>query len=82
MTNNTTLMTLGESDAVLGMAILFCMMLLVLGVKEKMFWLLAGPCWIIMGIAIFIDYGEAFMLMSVGLGLTLLFMGAYDAFKR
>ena len=64
------------------LALAFCSILLVLGIKMWMFWLLAGPCWIIMGIAIFIDYGEAFMLMSVGLGLTLLFMGAYDAFKR
>ena len=79
--NNTTTL-FGSNDPVLALALVFGIMLLMAGFKEKMLWLLAGPCWILMGIAIFNSYDPAFMLMSVGLGLTLLFMGAYDAFKR
>jgi len=81
MTNNTTLMTLGESDAALGMAILFCMMLLVLGMKEKMFWILAGPVWIICGLTIFITYGDVFLLASIGIGIVLFLEGVLGIAK-
>jgi hypothetical protein len=59
-------------------ALIFCIALLALGLRDKTFWLAAGPVWIFCGIAIFMDYGDAFMLMSVGLGLVLLIRGAYD----
>ena len=74
-------MTLGEADTLLALALIFGFMLMAIGFKEKVFWLLAGPCWILMGIAIFNAYDASFMYMSVGLGLTLLFMGAYDALR-
>ena len=79
MTDNSTLLTLGEADTTLALALIFGIMLLALGLKDKKFWIVGGPCWILMGITIFMPYGAAFMLMSVGLGLTLLFMGAYSA---
>jgi hypothetical protein len=78
MTDNSTLLTLGEADTTLALALIFGFVLLALGFKEKMFWLLAGPCWILFGITIFMAYDVAFMFMSVGLGLVLLFMGALN----
>lgn len=69
-----------ETISVLALIIglVFCIALLALGLRDKTFWLAAGPVWIFCGIAIFMDYGDAFMLMSVGLGLVLLIRGAYD----
>jgi hypothetical protein len=61
------------------LALIFGIMLLILGFKHKVFFALAGPCWILMGIAIFKQYDEAFMYMSVGLGMIVFAWGAYDA---
>lgn len=60
------------------LALSFCSLLLAAGFKERTIWLLAGPCWMLMGILVFLDYGDAFMMMSVGLGFFLFIKGAYD----
>lgn len=80
MTNNTTL-AFAEGDAALGLALIFCILLLMIGFKEKMFWLLAGPVWVICSISIFMPYHELFMIMGAGLGMSLILMGAYDVYK-
>jgi len=59
-------------------AIIFGFGTIWMGFKERMFWILSGFLWIFCGIAVFVDYGAAFMYMSIGLGLILLFEGAYD----
>lgn len=74
---NTTLV-FAEGDIVLSLALVFCMLLLMIGFKDKMFWLLAGPVWIISGVAIFMPYSQWFMVMSAGLGIVLLVRGAYE----
>lgn len=79
MADNSTLLTLGEADTTLALALIFGMLLLALGFKNKVFFALAGPCWILMGITIFMAYDVAFMYMSVGLGMILFVWGAYDA---
>jgi hypothetical protein len=73
--NNTTLLTLGESDTVLALALVFGFMLIAMGFKRSEFLILAGPVWIISGLTIFIDYGIVFLLVSVGLGIVLMFKG-------
>jgi hypothetical protein len=71
---NTTISWATE-DATLGLGLIFCILLLMIGFKEKTFWILAGPVWILCGMTIFLPYGEAFLVMSVGIGLVLLFEG-------
>jgi hypothetical protein len=73
--NNSTLLTLGESDTTLALALVFGFMLMGIGFKRSEFLILAGPVWIISGLIIFIDYGLVFMLVSVGLGIVLMFKG-------
>ena len=51
------------------------------GFKERMLLIMAGFVWMFCGIAIFIDYGDAFMFMSVGIGAALLIKGAYDVWN-
>jgi len=75
MTLNNTTTLFGSSDPTLALALIFCIMLLVLGMKEKTLWILAGPVWIISGLTIFIDYGDVFLLASIGIGLVLFFEG-------
>lgn len=83
--NFTITVDLNDADTVsvlaLILALAFCTILLMAGFKERTLWLLAGPCWMICGIAVFLDYGDAFMMMSVGLGLFLFIKGAYDVSK-
>lgn len=81
MVNNSTLLTLGEADTILALGLIFGFMLMAIGFKNKLFWLVAGPAWILFGITIFMAYDVSFMYMSIGLGLALLFMGAYDALR-
>lgn len=81
MTDNSTLMSLGEADTTLALAMIFCLILLVIGVRENMFWILAGPVWIVCGLTIFINYGIIFELSSIGLGMGLFIMGAYNALQ-
>jgi len=83
VTDNSTLLTLTDSDTTLALALIFGFLLIALGLKQKEFMLLAGPFWIFIGVAIFMPYFEspmnmAFMLMSTGIGLVLLVKGAYD----
>jgi hypothetical protein len=84
--NFTIEVDLNDADTVsvlaLILAIMFCFGFLVVGFKEKALWLLAGPTWIFCGMTIFMDYGDAFAILSMGLGLVLLFMGAYDVWKK
>lgn len=79
--NNETALTLSASDTTLALALLFCILLLGIGFKDKTFWLLAGPVWIVCGLAVFLDYDVVFMFVSVGIGLVLLLRGAYDVYK-
>jgi len=48
-----------------------------MGFKRSEFLVLAGPVWIIAGLTVFINYGPfpLFMLVSVGLGIALMFKG-------
>jgi hypothetical protein len=73
-------LTLSDEDTGLALALIFGFLLIFLGFKQREFMLLAGPCWILMGVAIFMPYGVAFMLMSVGVGLVLFIKGALDVF--
>ena len=75
--NNTTLLTLGDSDTTLALALVFGFMLIAMGFKRSEFLVLAGPVWIIAGLTVFINYGPfpLFMLVSVGLGMVLMFKG-------
>jgi len=57
------------------MALLFGFGLLIAGLKFRELWILAGPVWIICGLTIFIPYGVVFLLVSVGLGIVLMFKG-------
>jgi hypothetical protein len=82
MVNNSTLLTLGEADTTIALALIFGFMLLALGMRQKMFWVLAGPVWIISGLTIFISYGVVFLLSSVGLGMVLLIMGVMSVADR
>jgi hypothetical protein len=50
-------------------------MLMGIGFKQHEFLILAGPVWIISGLTIFISYGVVFLLISIGLGIVLLFKG-------
>jgi hypothetical protein len=77
--NNTTLLTLGQADTTLALALVFGFMLMAVGLKQKQFLILAGPVWIISGLTIFISYGTVFLLSSVGLGMVLFMLGVYDA---
>jgi hypothetical protein len=81
MTLNNTTTLFGSSDPTVALALVFGILLLVIGLKRNEFWILAGPVWIICGLTIFISYGVVFLLTSVGLGMVLLIMGAYDALK-
>lgn len=80
--NFTITVDLNDADTVsvlaLILALSFCTLLLAAGFKERSIWILAGPCWMLCGILVFLDYGDAFMMMSVGLGLFLMIKGAYD----
>lgn len=73
--NNTTLLTLGQSDTILALALIFGFMLMGIGFKRSEFLIIAGPVWIISGLTIFIDYGVVFMFVGIGLGLVLFFEG-------
>jgi hypothetical protein len=57
------------------MALLFGFGLLIAGLKFRELWILAGPVWIICGLTIFIPYGVVFLLVSIGLGIVLMFKG-------
>ena len=63
-------------------ALVFCFGLMLAGFKERIFFLLAGPVWIICGMVIFLPYHDLFMITAVGLGITLLFKGAYDVMHQ
>ena len=65
----------------LAIALCFCFGIMLAGFKERMLLILAGLVWMVCGIAIFIDYGDVFLYVSVGLGASLLFKGAYDVWK-
>ena len=65
----------------LAIALCFCFGIMLAGFKERMLLIMAGFVWMVCGIAIFIDYGDAFLYVSVGLGAALLFKGAYDVWK-
>ena len=65
----------------LAIALCFCFGIMLAGFKERMLLILAGLVWMVCGIAIFIDYGDAFLYISFGLGASLLFKGAYDVWK-
>ena len=65
----------------LAIALCFCFGIMLAGFKERMLLILAGLVWMVCGIAIFIDYGDAFLYISIGLGASLLFKGAYDVWK-
>lgn len=73
--NNTTLLTLGESDTTLALALVFGFMLIAMGFKRSEFFILAGPIWIVSGLTVFISYGFIFLMISVGLGIVLMFKG-------
>ena len=72
--NNTTTL-FGSSDPTIALALIFGIMLIAFGFKERSLWILAGPVWIISGMTIFISYGVVFLLVSVGLGIVLMFKG-------
>jgi len=57
------------------MSLLFGFGLLMAGFKYRELWILAGPIWIICGLTIFISYGVVFLLVSIGLGIVLMFKG-------
>ncbi len=80
--NFTITVDLNDADTVsvlaLILALSFCVILLMAGFKERTLWLLGGPCWMICGVLVFMDYGQAFMLMSLGLGMFLMIKGAFD----
>ena len=80
--NFTITVDLNDADTVsvlaLILALAFCIILLMAGFKERTLWLLAGPCWMVCGFLVFMDYGQAFMLMSLGLGMFLMLKGAFD----
>jgi len=59
----------------LTLAFTFGFGLMAAGFKRNEFFILAGPVWIICGLTIFITYGVVFLLVSVGLGLVLMFKG-------
>ena len=75
--NNTTVLTLADSDTTLALALVFGFMLIAMGFKRSEFLILAGPVWIISGITVFANYGTypLFLLMSVGLGIVLMYKG-------
>jgi len=73
--NNTTLLTLSDSDTTLALALVFGFMLMGMGFKRSEFFILAGPVWIASGLMIFISYGFIFLMVSVGLGIVLMFKG-------
>lgn len=75
---NETVVTWAAGDMALGLALIFCMLLLMMGFKDKTFWILAGPVWIISSVAIFMEYSQWFMVMGAGLGIVLLMRGAYE----
>ena len=78
-TNETnTTISWAASDVTLGLALTFCILFLMIGFKDKTFWLLAGPVWILCGISIFMPYGDAFMIMSVGVGMVLFMLGVLN----
>ena len=83
--NFTITVDLNDADTVSVLALIlglaFCTLLLMAGFKERTIWLLAGPCWVLCGLMVFMDYGDAFMMMSVGLGVFLFIKGAYDVSK-
>jgi hypothetical protein len=83
--NFTITVDLNDADTVSVLALIlglaFCIILLMAGFKERTLWLLAGPCWVLCGLMVFMDYGDAFMMMSVGLGVFLFIKGAYDVSK-
>jgi len=81
MANETNVLTLAQDDTVLMLAMVFCIVLLWVGFKDKMFWLLAGPVWIICAVGIFMPYHQLFMVMGAGLGIVLLMRGAYEVFN-
>lgn len=60
------------------LALVFCFGFLLAGFKDRLFLLIAGPCWIICGMFVFNIYGDFFTIMSLGLGATLFIKGAYD----
>jgi len=80
--NYSITVDLSDSDVVsllaLIIALCFCFGIMLAGFKEKILMLLAGFVWIACGVAIYIDYGDLFMYMSVGLGSVLLIKGAID----
>jgi len=80
MTNNTTLEISG-GDVTLMLALIFGLMLIAMGFRDKTWWLLAGPIWIIEGLTVFLQYDVVFMYVGLGLGLVLFLRGAYDVYK-
>lgn len=81
MAETNTTLAFAEGDTALALGLIFCILLLMVGFKDKTFWLLAGPVWILSGIVIFMPYSEWFMVMSAGLGIVLLMRGAYEVYK-
>lgn len=81
--NFTIVVDLNDADTVSVLkfiiALVFCFGFMAVGFKEKALMILAGFCWMICGVAVFLDYGPEFMVMGVGLGMVLLLKGVYDA---
>jgi len=67
-----------DEIAKLSIALMFGFGMVYVGLKRSEMMLLAGPVWMIFGLAIFMTYHQAFMVMSVGLGIVLLVRGAYE----
>lgn len=83
--NYTITVDLNDTDTVgflqLVIAMIFCFGFLFAGFKHSEFLLIAGPCWILSGMMVFMDYGEWFMIMSVGVGIVLLIWGANNVYQ-
>jgi hypothetical protein len=80
VTGTETVVIVSDTTTILTfiLALSFGFGLMALGFKDKVLFILAGFVWIFCGIAIYVVYDPAFMYMSIGLGLILLFEGAYD----
>ena len=76
MTDNSTLLSMSQADTTLALALVFCLFLFVVGLKQPIFMVLSGIVWIVVAMTIFITYGEVFLMIGLGVGLIGLLTGA------
>jgi hypothetical protein len=74
-------LTLSDPDTILALTLIFCFSFLLIGMKNPIYLVLAGIVWLVSALSVFIDYGQLFLFIGLGVGIITLFEGGMKLAK-